>query len=224
MPGRARQSYGMHPRLRLWAEFVLLFAGLPLLFFWEPLPLPKLPALLAVAAFCWIWLVRDMGRGRFGPLESANGGYGISGLRPVLLGAFGVALLCLVLADLLLEHDQLFAFPRRNPLVFLMVCLLYPLLSALPQEIIYRSFFFRRYGSLFGQGWGMSLASAAAFAFLHIIYDNSISVALSFGAGLIFARTYARTRSLPLVSLEHALYGICAFAVGLGRFFYEGPR
>ena len=40
--------------------------------------------------------------------------------------------------------------------------------------------------------------------------------------GWLFARDYARHRSLTLVCLEHAAYGCVIFTVGLGRFFYSG--
>jgi hypothetical protein len=40
--------------------------------------------------------------------------------------------------------------------------------------------------------------------------------------GWFFAETYARTRSMRLVWLEHALYGCLVFTIGLGDYFYHG--
>lgn len=34
--------------------------------------------------------------------------------------------------------------------------------------------------------------------------------------------TYRRARSLLAASIEHALYGMLVFSVGLGRFFFHG--
>jgi membrane protease YdiL (CAAX protease family) len=68
----------------------------------------------------------------------------------------------------------------------------------------------------------MIVASAAAFAFLHIIFHNSLAMALTFVGGLLFAARYAQTRSLATSSVEHALYGCWLFTVGLGQFFYHG--
>jgi membrane protease YdiL (CAAX protease family) len=116
----------------------------------------------------------------------------------------------------------LFYFPRRAPHVWMIVMCGYPFASALAQEFIYRTFFFHRYRPVFGGGWLLVLASATLFSFLHIIYDNVIAVALTFLAGVLFSWTYARTHSLALVSIEHALYGCAAFTVGLGHYFYEG--
>jgi membrane protease YdiL (CAAX protease family) len=98
----------------------------------------------------------------------------------------------------------------------------YPFVSALSQEFIYRTFFFHRYRPVFGSGWRLIVASAALFGFLHIIYDKVPAVALTLIAGLALGWTYARTHSLALVSIEHALYGCAAFTVGLGHYFYEG--
>lgn len=66
----------------------------------------------------------------------------------------------------------------------------------------------------------LTTASVLAFSFLHVIFDNWIAVALTVPAGYLFTRTYRRTDSLLLASLEHALYGCAVFTTGLGRFFY----
>lgn len=99
---------------------------------------------------------------------------------------------------------------------------LYPLLSVLPQEFLFRAFFFHRYQPLFGEGAGIVLASALAFGFVHIIFGNWLAVVLSFFGGLLFATTYRLNRSMPLVWLEHALFGNLIFTIGLGRYFSSG--
>lgn len=68
----------------------------------------------------------------------------------------------------------------------------------------------------------MPAASALSFGVMHVIYGNVPAVVLSALAGWIFSGTYQRTRSLRLVWLEHSLYGIAAFTVGLGPFFGAG--
>jgi membrane protease YdiL (CAAX protease family) len=98
----------------------------------------------------------------------------------------------------------------------------YTLLSALPQEFMFCAYFFRRYASLFPGGWGIVMVSAVVFAFAHVLFLNWIAPPLSLIAGIIFAHTYYRTRSLALVTLEHGLYGGYLFIVGLGWYFYHG--
>jgi len=125
-----------------------------------------------------------------------------------------------------------------------MVMLLYPPLSALPQEIIFRSYFFCRFRSLFitddphpsplpdreraakgkaqaGEGV-LIVASALAFGWVHIVLQNWVAVAFSFAGGLLFGDTYQRTHSLAATCLEHALYGCTLFTFGLGFYFYHG--
>ncbi|WP_052314111.1 hypothetical protein [Nocardia thailandica] len=65
-------------------------------------------------------------------------------------------------------------------------------------------------------------ASAAAFGIVHLAFGGWISVALSGVAGRLPAERYLRTRSLATVTVEHSLYGMLVFTVGLGEFFYHG--
>lgn len=84
-----------------------------------------------------------------------------------------------------------------------------------------RAFFFERCEALFGRA--TILMSAVAFAFLHLLYENVVAVVLTLAGGLLFSITYARSRSLRLVWLEHSLYGILVLTIGLGEFFHS-PR
>lgn len=118
--------------------------------------------------------------------------------------------------------DRLFSMASVNPLQLIMIFTLYPLLSALPQELIFCSFFFHRYKRFFKSPRARIYASATVFAYAHMLYINPVAPVLSFIAGIIFAYTYARTRSLALVTVEHALYGNALFFIGLGYYFWSG--
>jgi uncharacterized protein len=120
------------------------------------------------------------------------------------------------------DPDRLFHLVRERPHIIPVLLTFYPLFSALPQEFIFCNFFFRRYETLFGRGRALVVASALCFAFAHILFINAVAPVLSFFAGLIFAAEYKRTRSLALVTLEHSLYGISLFLIGLGWYFYAG--
>jgi membrane protease YdiL (CAAX protease family) len=122
----------------------------------------------------------------------------------------------------LLAPELLFSFVRSNPVSWALVMVLYPVLSVYPQGIIYRSFLMHRYAALFPSGTLLIIVSAAAFAFMHIIFRNPLAVALTFAGGLLFAWRYRVTGSLFTSSLEHALYGCWLFTVGLGQYFYHG--
>ena len=134
-----------------------------------------------------------------------------------------VGLVLLAAAVGWLRPAALFAFPRQRPLFFAVVLVGYPILSAWPQEIVFRVFFLHRYREL-GERTPLYLASAIAFAWAHVVMRNALAVGVSLLGGVLFARTYARGRSLPLVALEHAVWGDMLFAVGLGSFFYAGAR
>lgn len=120
------------------------------------------------------------------------------------------------------DNERFFYLPRENPLFIPIIATLYPILSALPQELIFCSFFFARYAPFFGSGRGMVIASAIIFAYAHVLYLNPIAPTLSLLGGLIFAQTYSKTKSLALVSIEHGLYGNMMFITGLGWYFYSG--
>lgn len=198
----------------LLAEGLIIFVGLPLLFYWDVVTLPKIVALLMAAGYCSWQLWRDPDFKFEFKNENENEKWSILRRLPVVL----VSLAGLVA---LVQPEQFFAFPAERPVVWMVVMLLYPLLSALPQELIFRSYFFHRYGSLIPLKYGPVVASALAFAFLHIIYDNWWAVGLSFAGGLLFGITYRRTQSLFWVTVEHALYGCLVFTLGMGGYFYE---
>lgn len=212
---------GVGRRLRLAVEIVLIFIGAPILItvaiYALRLPLLfVLPPLLAAFVAYLLWdrtflLKRELSRG-------------------VSLAALaGIVLTFLVLGAAIAygakeTHPASFlSFPRRVPDLWLTIMAVYPLLSVLPQEVVYRTFFFHRYGPLFGRRrWTAIIVNAALFGFGHIIFGNWIAVAGTFLAGLLFAYRYDSTRSLWAVWIEHSLYGCLVFTVGLGRYFFTG--
>jgi len=100
--------------------------------------------------------------------------------------------------------------------------LLYPLFSALPQELIFRVLFVERYAGLFpNKAWTVAV-NAACFGLAHLFYGNWIAPLLSALGGLVFAWAYVYRRSFPYAVLLHAVAGQIIFTSGLGIFFYHG--
>ena len=200
------------------AELALLFVGLPVLYLLLPVRLSPLPALWLAALYC-VHVLRRAAEPEAvrlwnpGPLAGSLGN---------VLAVFAIAAVVIVAVVWRQRPQILFSFVRNSPLFWALVMVLYPVLSVYPQGIIYRAFFFERYRSLFGSPAAMILASAAAFAFSHIIFRSPWSVALTFAGGLLFAWRYYVTASLLVSCLEHALYGCFIFSVGLGGLFYHG--
>lgn len=120
------------------------------------------------------------------------------------------------------DPSKLFYMVREHPKFVPWLLVLYPFLSALPQEFIFCTFFFERYTPFFKTDRGRIMASALVFAYAHILFINFVAPVFSFVGGLIFARTYAKTRSLALVTIEHGLYGDMLFLIGLGWYFWAG--
>ncbi len=120
------------------------------------------------------------------------------------------------------DPDKLFYIPREKPQLILFLAVFYPIFSALPQEFIFCTFFFERYKPFFPNNTARVYASAIVFAYAHVLFINPVAPVLSFIAGLIFAGTFARTKSLALVTIEHSLYGLVLFIVGLGWYFWGG--
>jgi len=120
------------------------------------------------------------------------------------------------------DPGRLFSLFYTRPVLIPVLLVLYPILSAFPQEYIFCHYFFRRYSGLFRGDRALIIASSLTFAFAHMLFINWVAPFFSLIAGVIFARTYAQTRSLGLVSLEHALYGNVLFLVGMGWYFYHG--
>ncbi|PTX57059.1 CAAX prenyl protease-like protein [Litoreibacter ponti] len=104
--------------------------------------------------------------------------------------------------------------------VMVVIAALYPWVSALPQEIVFRPLFFRRYGHLFGRValW----ANAAIFSLAHLMYWSWIVAAMTFAGGLLFAWSYERRGNFPEAVLTHSVAGIALFAAGMGAYFYTG--
>lgn len=207
----------MTKKIFLWLEFSCLFVLVPLAYFLSPVALPKIPLLLVFFAGCAWYLRKSPQFGKDGFVNGLRGNG--KALRLIFMRALAVAVFCPA-AVMIIDPSLLFAFPRARPWFWLLVMVLYPVLSAYPQELIYRAFLFKRYGPVMSAG-ALIMASTLSFAFLHIIFHNWLAVALTIPAGYFFAKTYAGTGSLMAAALEHALYGCIAFTSGLGRFFYN---
>jgi membrane protease YdiL (CAAX protease family) len=118
------------------------------------------------------------------------------------------------------DRDNLFNLPSGNWKLWLFVSVFYPLFSVFTQEIIFRTYIFRRYERLFGNGVQIILISALVFSFAHIFYFHPVSLVLTFFLGLYLGLIYQKTRSVLFASFMHGLYGNMVFTIGLGHYFW----
>lgn len=216
-----RVSPGLLRRAWLVIELVLLFIGLPLALKHavqiEKMPLFMVlqPVLLAFIVFLlwdrWFLLRRELIKGfRISDLGS---------ILAVFLIAGGM-----VAAFVQQEMPERFlAFPTQRYQTYERVMILYPLVSVLTQELVYRTFFFHRYGPLFGElRWAMVFINGALFGFAHIVFDNYVAIIGTWVIGTLLAYRYATTRSFWAVFIEHTLWGWLVFTVGLNKYFFTG--
>lgn len=142
-------------------------------------------------------------------------------MKPMLIRFFLACIAMTIFMYWYNEPEMMRLATERGGFIIFLLCL-YPIVSALPQEFIFCSFFFERYKPFFGEGYMMVAASAVTFAYAHCLYLNPIAPTLSLLGGVIFALTYLRTKSLATVTIEHGLYGDFLFFIGLGMYFYGG--
>ncbi len=130
----------------------------------------------------------------------------------------GIVVVIVTTTYVLLEDAAaLFFVLINNPFLFITILFVYTILSVWPQEVIYRTFFFRRYESLFRSKSLFVFVNAVVFSLAHIFFKNTLVIILTFLGGLLFALTYLKFRSTTLVSIEHAIYGNWLFTVGMGQ-------
>jgi hypothetical protein len=216
-PGAARLPHAPNRTARA-LELLAVFVGLPVGLRIGLIPAGRLLVLGIMTAVGLAALLVD-------PSFERRWLWSVEGLRGALKGIFlraGAAALVIATLVLWLAPSQFLAPASSHPALLATRLLLYALLSAWPQEVLYRVLFFHRYAVLFPGRGALVLASGVAFALLHVVYPNAVAPLLSLPAGLLLARTYHRTRSMGPVWLEHTLYGVLLFMLGLGKYFSGG--
>lgn len=204
-------------RLRLWIEFALIFVVTPLVM---ALSLPATilwtgMAVMFAVAVVLLSLAQDFSWRSLLARPVVPDWFAFAGFIAVTSAiVFGLVLW--------LRPYALLSMPLHNRDLWLTIVCLYPFLSALPQEIVFRALFFGRYGSLFTDRRGAIAANAAAFSLAHLFYWNWPAVVLTALGGAVFAWAYREKGSFMFAWLLHAIAGQIVFTSGLGVFFYHG--
>lgn len=203
---------------KLWKaiELVIIFTFFPLLMKFNKIPLPRIIVLLIVFIFILIISIKsgyiDKNSFRIPKLDRK---YWLK-MGGIYLGTF------LVLTGYVyfILQQAPFVIVRERPLLMLIIAIFYPLVSAFPQELIYRTFYFSRYKTVFSEKQ-LLITNMILFSWLHIIYNNVPAIILTLLSGLIFTCNYHRKGSLILVTIEHSILGIIVFLTGMGQYFYK---
>lgn len=187
---------------------------------WLPVPLITIP-LYVLVAYAVVWLL-VYGQENLRHLWCGDSVAPEKAALKIIAIRFVFVVVLTWLVVYVFYPEKLFILPIENPVIWLLIIFVYPPLSVIPQEFLYRSFFFARYAELFPGKHAMVIASTLFFVFMHIVFSNVIVMLATLIGGYFFADTYSRTRSLRMVCFEHSLYGYVIFTLGLGEFFVFG--
>ena len=193
-------------------ELFCLFVGLPVLYLFDFAPgLWKGVPLLLLFLYCLItlhkadawkrsdWSLRTSGRSDWLKLL----------IFPVLLYS----------SLLIVSPDAIWADYSDKGVVIAIIS--YPLFSSLPQEIIYRKFFYLRYSGLVANPVILVAINALLFSFAHIYFANYVALLLTFLGGIAFSISYRKSKSLLFVSIEHSVYGLALLCSSMNQYFYK---
>ena len=218
IPGQPAQRAS---NARLWCEFIILFAGVPILMavFFEDIQRNRalFGTVWALAAIAAVLLWRTPGW-RFAKLWQ---GPVFREWRIILAFWVLTAAICwgFVFA---IAPERFLIIVTHRPELWIMIMIAYPILSAWPQEVIFRSLFFERYETLFPSRAVLLLANGFVFGFAHLFYMNWITISMTAVGGMVMGWAYLRHRSMTLAWVLHSLAGQLIFTMGLGHYFYSG--
>ena len=201
-------------KLYLWSEFVVIFFVMPLLYFFELIPIHKSIPLVLVFVYCFVVMYnrKNISRSIF-RIKSQHS------LKEIALKSLFLLVVSSVWVYIFRE-DVFFHLPLNNFWFWIFIILSYPIWSAFTQEFIYRFFFYHRYRKLFDSILVMIFVNALCFSMAHIIFRNWAALVFTFVGSIVFSLTYIRSRSLNAVFIEHSIYGNIFFTNGFGIFFY----
>ena len=136
------------------------------------------------------------------------------------IAIFTVLFICLgFIYILLIDKSSLFILPKTDFKLWVIVMFVYPFLSVIPQEIIYRVFFFQRYFPKIDNLYFLILVNLIVFSYGHLVFNNIHAILITAIVSPIFTFAYLKKSFLTCVVL-HSLGGQVIFTLGLGKYFY----
>ncbi|WP_020086592.1 CPBP family intramembrane glutamic endopeptidase [Hyphomicrobium zavarzinii] len=230
------QEVSLLARLLRWIEMALLFGAAPIVMSWvvhgERVPLlseyipagTKIPIFIALLPVLFIAAFLLLADPTFRLRDELRRGLGWR-------NALSIVLIFLIMGGaatwwIKTYHPSWFLeFPTNRPETYTRIMLAYPVFSVAAQELLYRSFFFHRYGPLFGtHAWLIVIVNGLLFGYAHIVMNSAFAIAATALGGMILAARYAMSRSFWAVFIEHTLWGWLIFTIGLGRYFFTGVQ
>jgi uncharacterized membrane protein len=195
-------------------EIVLLFVGIPLIFLFPIGAEAKVALFLLAIIYVIVIAVKERKKKVFQDRTCNQ----IAIYKTILLRFLVIAIGTIAVLYFTNKGD-LFNVISTKPLLWLQFSGVYILASVIPQELLYRSFFTKRYRVLFSNDNFFILINALLFSFGHIWFQSITVLAFTFIGGILFAKTYLQSKSIYTILIEHALYGVWLYTVGYGELF-----
>ncbi len=205
-------------------EFATLFVLVPLVIAAVLPPSWMFPALFAATAIGLVLLALTPGF-RWASLLAGGRriGWGLVLATGVITALAGIAVLWMTSpAALFILWGEDAPRLANGWSILWVIAVFYPWVSALPQELVFRPLFFRRYAAILPDGDRALLLNAALFSLAHLMYWSVVVALMTFAGGLLFAWSYERRGNFPEAVLLHSVAGVALFAVGMGVYFYSG--
>ena len=201
-------------QLLRWIELIALYVGLPVFvaFFVDP---TKMWTVLLTAGAVSVVLLHVTNGFRWRDLRDGQIEWRSFWLLGLITLVVGTALCWWLIPD------RLFLLVRERPLFLPLLAVAYPLILVLPQELIFRPLFFKRYAHLFPSQNVAIWVNAVLFSLAHLMYWHWVVLLLTFIGSFIFARGYLRG-SFKQAFADHSIAGLMIFISGLGWLFYSG--
>ena len=192
-------------------EFFLVFIFLPIILFFIP-ETKLIFTTLYIVFFFSLWKIKKDKTFNFSRLKN----------KPDWKFIFLYFLIFSLLGffyTFFVDKSLFFIFPKESPNVWLLVIILYPLFSVIPQEVIYRVFFLQRYKYILSENLFVRYTvNSFIFSFAHIVFQNYHAVIITALVSPIFYYAYERKSFLTCI-LIHSIGGIIIFTFGLGKYF-----
>ncbi len=119
-----------------------------------------------------------------------------------------------------IDPTLLFSFPKNNLWLWITVLIFYPIFSVIPQEFIYRVYFYHRYKKVFKNNIiSLMLANLFFFSYAHIVFNNPHALLITAIVSPIFSQLYLKESFFTCV-LVHSIGGQIIFTLGLGKYFF----
>ena len=121
----------------------------------------------------------------------------------------------------LYNKKTLFNFPLNDFEHWFFLMLFYPIIYVLPQEIIYRVLFMKRYARLFKYNTKYTyVINTFVFSYGHLVFGNIHALILTALSSSFFLHEY-KNNSFLNCFLLHMIGGQLIFTIGLGEFFFK---